>query len=963
MRKSIFLIILVLLTAILSSSVSAIGPTCGGSTPCVCGAMINESRTLNSSDNLANCGGNGLVVEANGITIDCDGNTISGIGGGQGISATGYSGITIKNCSIEGFTTGIQLSNSQGNTIQNNDVINNVGETGIHLSEVNCSTIENSNVSNNDYGIWLTDSHGNTLQNNVIKFNTNGGVILTSGSTNNAINGGEVGNNNDNMDYGGVYLEEGSTDNIIIGVYMHDNREGAILMYYSDDNVIDGNNIVNNCGDLRQIYIRSSDNIVIQKNNVTNGTGHGIEIYYSIGTQILNNNISDNNWNGIYIDHADSDHTITGNDINDNNNWGIYLQYEDNVTISDNDILFNSDGGVYASYSEGIYVDNNTFDEGNYGVYFYDTSNGEITNNYIEDFTDTGVSIITKMLASNNLVQGNTINNTVGRTYGIYVLDDNNEIKNNVIECDDPNGPFIGIYLDGTFSTAEDNAFSGNEVYGCLYGFYAEGGGESLYEFLMDQDSYHDNCIGVKLSWVGDMENRPTISNSQIYENCEGTRLDFTIVNIEDTDYTDNNPNAHEYCEGDICAAALADEPGGPEGPAQTGILLNPAIVDLENGNLIRNGDWGILDNCGNELNWLITDDIVCQDNDVWIYGSMIPLGGSITATNCSIWVNEEEIDLAGGQQGYLLLELNTAGDNEDAIGGSNYSIEAEVHTNTGYDGNVKIMFYNENPGGSGFLLSGLGTWINISPVAEINLTWMILKVYYTDEEVSAAALDENTLRLEYYNATSDIWEKFDSPNGGVNTTANYVWANVTHFSVFGIGGSAPTSTGGGGGGRCTPQWSCTEWSECISEEQTRTCVDVKCGKTTHPTKPEETQKCACKESWICSNWGDCINGRQRRECADLNACGTEDLKPHTKITCEEETKTEESKETTTATPEERTEEKSLGILPRIGNAFKAFKFLGKGAISSKFGLALAMAFLAALISLLVYKIYASFTK
>jgi PGF-CTERM protein len=45
----------------------------------------------------------------------------------------------------------------------------------------------------------------------------------------------------------------------------------------------------------------------------------------------------------------------------------------------------------------------------------------------------------------------------------------------------------------------------------------------------------------------------------------------------------------------------------------------------------------------------------------------------------------------------------------------------------------------------------------------------------------------------------------------GRNTTANYIWANVTHLCDFGVGGSAPagssSSSGGGGGGAYPPGW------------------------------------------------------------------------------------------------------------------------------------------------------------
>jgi len=53
---------------------------------------------------------------------------------------------------------------------------------------------------------------------------------------------------------------------------------------------------------------------------------------------------------------------------------------------------------------------------------------------------------------------------------------------------------------------------------------------------------------------------------------------------------------------------------------------------------------------------------------------------------------------------------------------------------------------------------------------------------------------------LEYYNASSGTWHTYDSPEGGVDTANNYVWANTTHFSLFGVFGTL-TSSGGNTGG------------------------------------------------------------------------------------------------------------------------------------------------------------------
>ncbi len=75
------------------------------------------------------------------------------------------------------------------------------------------------------------------------------------------------------------------------------------------------------------------------------------------------------------------------------------------------------------------------------------------------------------------------------------------------------------------------------------------------------------------------------------------------------------------------------------------------------------------------------------------------------------------------------------------------------------------------------------------------NLVWVFIKVYYNDAQVSALGLDESSLTLHYYNETTGEWSVLE--NSGVNTAENYVWANMTHFSLYGVFGDKVTTGGG----------------------------------------------------------------------------------------------------------------------------------------------------------------------
>jgi hypothetical protein len=74
------------------------------------------------------------------------------------------------------------------------------------------------------------------------------------------------------------------------------------------------------------------------------------------------------------------------------------------------------------------------------------------------------------------------------------------------------------------------------------------------------------------------------------------------------------------------------------------------------------------------------------------------------------------------------------------------------------------------------------------------NLTYVLIKLYYTHEEVNASGIEEGSLSFYWWNKTSSTWEKLSPAmnwvyDAGVDTIENYVWANVSHFSDYGVGG------------------------------------------------------------------------------------------------------------------------------------------------------------------------------
>lgn len=74
---------------------------------------------------------------------------------------------------------------------------------------------------------------------------------------------------------------------------------------------------------------------------------------------------------------------------------------------------------------------------------------------------------------------------------------------------------------------------------------------------------------------------------------------------------------------------------------------------------------------------------------------------------------------------------------------------------------------------------------------------------------------------------------------------------------------------------QCNENWLCSEWSDCVNSQRTRTCTDQNsCG--TYYTRPSLVETCipGCTPIWQCSDWSYCKAGEQQTQvCEDLNNC------------------------------------------------------------------------------------------
>jgi PGF-pre-PGF domain-containing protein len=162
-------------------------------------------------------------------------------------------------------------------------------------------------------------------------------------------------------------------------------------------------------------------------------------------------------------------------------------------------------------------------------------------------------------------------------------------------------------------------------------------------------------------------------------------------------------------------------------------------------------------------------------------------------------------------------ISVTTNASNETVISAPFSNTTLRLFTNNTSTGSINITQSKVNITSNELTNNpGIYVLINISASIRTNLSYAVISVNYTDAEISS--LVESSLRLHKWNtpnATSPIWDKLSgagSPwyvnNAGVDTNNNFVWANITNFSEFGVSGDLYVppaqpyiSSGGGGGG------------------------------------------------------------------------------------------------------------------------------------------------------------------
>lgn len=363
-------------------------------TTVTCGQVLTQSTRV--TNDLTDCQNDGLVIGANGITLDLGGSVIDGIGQGVGIRNDGFDAVTIRNGTVQEFDYGVQLGANTALGIVADLTLRLHQEAGAYLNNADDGTngnqVRDNSFAGNAAGIVLENgTQGALVQRNTVAGSAREGIRVLS-STGNRFEENSITGSSES----GIMLDLASGNNSLVGNTITASAKSAVL-----------------------IQAASHGNLV-EGNTVSEGEA-GIEVIDSNETQIIANVANSFDKPGVVLERA-HDTVVRGNDLRFNGG-GIELLESNRNRLESNDASENADTGIAigslslgnvilsnltsANESEGIAVEAEVLPES--------TDPGNvIERNIANDNTSDGIAVN----KAGHRITANTANNNDG--WGIY---------------------------------------------------------------------------------------------------------------------------------------------------------------------------------------------------------------------------------------------------------------------------------------------------------------------------------------------------------------------------------------------------------------------------------------------------------------------------------------------------------------------------------------------------------------
>jgi parallel beta-helix repeat protein len=335
----------------------------------------------------------GYVIEADDVTLDLNGHTLTGNGGvsHSGVEVNGFNRVTIKNGTIREFQHGVELGDSSGSLVTRNTIKDN----GMMVLDDNNTPGDPSDdeLVPNGTGVDLFEAHGNVIEQNTIKDTIGRGIDVENASTANYIKRNTIMGSADR----GIDVREGSSANVIRENSITGSGDRGIDMRgAARANVIEGNTIKQN--GIRGINVRDGSSAnVIDGNDVEDNAGIGILLSTADHNEVVNNVVTGNSNDGMSVSDSDGN-SVHGNKLNDNGDNGLDLDEDSaNNVVRENKMNDNAGTGIRVRTEFGpplanLFLGNEALDNDEFDI--FDDTAGTGTENtanyYIENECETG---------------------------------------------------------------------------------------------------------------------------------------------------------------------------------------------------------------------------------------------------------------------------------------------------------------------------------------------------------------------------------------------------------------------------------------------------------------------------------------------------------------------------------------------------------------------------------------------
>ena len=714
----------------------------------------------------------------------------------------GGENIWVSQCSVtDNSDHGIQAE-STTNIVVDNSTVSNNDKDGIRLNNTAVHTLDNVTVSNSGlYGIYVRDpkegrrgggGDNHQLKTHIrirIKISTWNGYqfsdvdkakmndIKSTGNGNNGIRFDGC----QQVDLNNVHVNE----NVEYGVYGYDTSNLKIQQGTANSNGMDGI-IFDNCRDFTLknfqtitnegggLWFFNSKGGTVQDLEVKENDWDGISFWQCEDIDFSKSQVQSNGANGVWVDSS-TDFAVNECDFSENGGNGFQIDSSGNIVVDDLKAESNHLNGlkiteVMDSQFENILGSQNSKS----GFLAIDSNDNTIEGGSVSKNNNDGItmessprnSIIDLLISENGLAgiflnkaDNTKISSTTSKENGQDGVKVNNSKKVNITKSQVKNNSKNGVHAKGSEDcSVHDTTVSGNKEDGVVYEVTIKSkvevtivtGNINNGVFLTDSDDCTIDACEIKDNGKNGIEVKDTnivsiADTKSVANGKDGMRVyRSTKVELQRTEFGDNEDNDFDgedteeitFKETFMYSTEFKiDENYCPQVSLKNCQAAGPTPI---------------------KFNHLVDDH-----SSVTIRPTLEIFKSDVDFTSVTFGLRDDKDDPIG---------------DDETVG---FSFEGKPDSRSGDGESLNISMVLDPPANP----SGL---YNISKYLEVtNATedaWLDIKFYYDASDLGM--VNESTLKLyRYDNSSRGTWEEVEG--SGVNITGDYVYANITEFSIF----------------------------------------------------------------------------------------------------------------------------------------------------------------------------------